>query len=116
MAKVVEIYPLVSTLHHFVHLDNLGVIALEQEKVTEIMAEFEQFFSGGGRALQEVSVGTGKQQVLGTNLDCSRQATLLTSKRFHRPYKSISALFAPDAYYRHCVGSYHWTLTVLHFD
>ena len=30
--------------------------------------------------------------MLGTNLDFSRQATLLTSKRFHHLYESISAL------------------------
>ena len=31
IAKVVEIYPLVATLYHFVYVDNLGVVALEQE-------------------------------------------------------------------------------------
>ena len=47
MDKVVEIYPLVPTLYHLVYVDNFGVIALEQEKVTEIMAKLEQLFSGG---------------------------------------------------------------------
>ena len=92
IAKIVEIDAIVSNLFHVVHVDNLGFIASEQEKVIVVMTELEQLFSGGGLALHEVSVGTGKQEVLGTNLDCSRQATLLTSRRFHRLYKSISAL------------------------
>ena len=82
MAKVIEIDPLVPTLYHFVYVDILGVIALEQEKVTEIMTELEKLFSGGGPILHEVSVLMGRQEVLGNSIDCSRQATLLTSKRF----------------------------------
>ena len=82
MAKVAQIDPLVPTLYHFVYVDHLGVVALEQEKVTEIMAELEQLFSGGGLALHEVSVGSGSQEVLGNSIDCSQQATLLTSKLF----------------------------------
>ena len=70
----------------------MRVIALEQEKVSEIMAELEQFFSGAGLALQEVSLGTRRQEVWGNSIDCSRQATLLKSKPFHRLYRSISAL------------------------
>ena len=74
------------------YVDNLGVIALEQEKVTDIMTDLEQLFSGGGLALHEVSVKSGRREVLGDSIDCSRQAALLTSKRFHRLYTSISAL------------------------
>ena len=64
MAKVFEIDPHNQTLYHCVHVDKLGVIALEQEKVTNVMAELEQFFSGGGLALHEISVGRGRQGVL----------------------------------------------------
>ena len=74
MAKVIEIDSHVPTLYHFVYVDNLGVIALEQEKASGIMAELEQFFSGGSLALHEVSVGTGRQEVLGSSIDCLRQA------------------------------------------
>ena len=56
------------------------------------MAELEQLFSRGGLALHEVSVGSGRQEVLGNSMNCSRQATWLTSKRLHRLYKSTSAL------------------------
>ena len=56
------------------------------------MAELEQLFSGGGLDLHELLVESGRQKVLGTSIDCSRQAHLLTSKRFHRLCKSISAL------------------------
>ena len=35
------------------YVDNLGVIALEQEMVIVVMAELEQLFSGGGLALLE---------------------------------------------------------------
>ena len=92
MAKVIGIDPHVPTLYHFVYVDYLGIIALEQEKVTETMAELEQLFSGGGLALHEVSAGTERQEVCGNSRDCSRQAILLTSKRLHRLYKSISAV------------------------
>ena len=70
IAKIVQIDPHVSNLFHFVHVDNLGAIALEEAKVIVVMTELEQLFSGGGLALHQVSVGTGKQQVLGTSLDC----------------------------------------------
>ena len=68
MAKVVEIDPHNPALFHFVCVGNLGVVALEQEKVTSVMAELEQLFSCGGLALHEVSVGTGRQEVLGQTL------------------------------------------------
>ena len=70
MGKVVEFYPLVPALYHVVHVDNLGVAALEQEKVTDIMAELEQLLSGGGLALHEVSVGSGRQEVSGNSIAC----------------------------------------------
>ena len=47
MAKVIEIYLHVPTLYHFVYVDYLGIIALEQETVKETMAELEQLFCGG---------------------------------------------------------------------
>ena len=53
MAKVVEVDPHVPTLYRFVHVDNLGEIALEQEKRTDIMAELEQLFSAGGLTSME---------------------------------------------------------------
>ena len=92
MAKVVELDRFVPALYHVVYVDHLGVVALEQEKVTDIMAELEQLFSGGGLALHEVLSGSGGQEVLGSIIDGSRQATVLTSKSLHRLYKSISTL------------------------
>ena len=44
IAKIVEIYPLVSNLFHFVHVDNSGVFALEEAKVIVVMTELEQLF------------------------------------------------------------------------
>ena len=48
IAKIDEIDPLVSNLFHIVHVDNLGVIALEEAQVIVVMTELEQLFSGGG--------------------------------------------------------------------
>ena len=81
-----------TSLFHFVYVDNLGVLALRQEQVENVMEDLECLFSGGGLSLHEKSVGTDRQESLGTSLDCRRQVTALTVKRFWRLYKSISAI------------------------
>ena len=82
-----------SGLYHFVYADNLGVLALREQTQVEIaMTYLECLFTSGGFSLHERSVGTGKQETLGTALDCHRHTTALTGKRFWRLYKALGAL------------------------
>ena len=53
------------------------------------MTDLECVFTNGGLSLHERSVGTGKQEKLGTVVDCHRHTTALTGKRFWRLYKAL---------------------------
>ena len=57
IAKILEIDPFVSNLFHLVHVDKLGVIALEEAKVIVVMTELQQLLSGGGLPCMQLQSG-----------------------------------------------------------
>ena len=104
------------SLHHFVYVDNLGVLALREAQALAVMGDLEDLFSKRGLNLHETSCGTGPRESLGTILECSRAATLLTPKRFHRLHNAIGALLRRKRMHRFRYGDHCRALQFLRPD
>ena len=58
-------------LHHFVYVDNLGVLAMKESQALAVMSDLDSLFPERGLLLHEASCGSGRRESLGTILDLS---------------------------------------------
>jgi hypothetical protein len=79
-------------LHHFVYVDNLGVLAMTEKEAMSIMCDLQILYPARGLRLHEASCASDRRECLGTVLDCSRHLTALTAKRFFRLHSALRAL------------------------
>ena len=49
-------------LHHFVYVDNLGVLAMDESKALAVMGDLDSLFPERGLLLHEASCGSGRRE------------------------------------------------------
>ena len=65
---------------------------MDESQALAVMGDLDSLFPERGLLLHEASCGSGRRESLGTILECSRHATMLTPERFHRLYQGLRAL------------------------
>ena len=65
---------------------------MDESQALAVVGDLGSLFPERGLLLHDASCGSGRRESLGTILECSRHATMLTPKRFHRFYQGLRAL------------------------
>ena len=78
--------------HHYVYVDNLGVMSLSEEKVAAGLDQLTKVFNDKGLLLHGGEVGQESVRALGVELNGASLTTTLTPERFHRVRAGLRAL------------------------
>lgn len=81
-----------ATLHHYLYVDNLGILGLEKQEVSGALDAAREHLEGKGLLTHEASLSCDDVEVLGVTLDAGRRRTALTDKRYWRLEKGLEWL------------------------
>ena len=83
-----------SRMHHYVYVDNLGLMSVDQSSVEEGLKDVERVFESENLVLHPGLVSTGSTQALGCDLRGDLLASRVTPERYHKLRQAIGGLLA----------------------
>ncbi|CAE7509286.1 unnamed protein product, partial [Symbiodinium microadriaticum] len=79
-------------VHHYVYVDNLGILSVNKDTVEQGLVEVEKIFEQRHLVLHPGIISTGSTKALGCDLRGDLLASRITPERYHRLYQAICAV------------------------
>ena len=78
-------------VHHYVYVDNLGLLSVNHDAVESSLREVEEVFTSHNLILHPGSVSSGSTRALGCELRGDLMASRITPERYHKARQAITA-------------------------